>query len=148
MEKHFAAEKTLGKLAKWLRILGFDTIYDPDIIDPAKSERIVLTRTKRIIDEYNTDKLLFIKSDKPFKQLKEVILALGIVKEDIRPFTRCIRCNTKIRLIAKDSIRSVVPDYVWESQDSFKACNKCKRIYWQGSHTNRSMELIKRVFES
>ncbi len=148
MEPNFAAEKTLGKLAKWLRILGFDTIYDPDIKNPAESGRILLTRTKRIKYEYTTDKLIFIKSDKPFKQLKEVIKALGIVKEDIKTFTRCIRCNTKIRMINKNSIRSVIPDYVWENQDSFKTCIKCKRIYWQGSHTKRSMEIIKKLFEA
>jgi len=147
METSFAAEKILGKLAKWLRILGFDTIYDPDIKNPVESGRILLTRTKRIKYDYTTDKLIFIKSDKPFKQLKEVIKALGIVNEDIKTFTRCIRCNTKIRTIEKNSIRSLVPDYVWESQDSFKACSKCKRIYWQGSHTKRSMEIIKKLFE-
>jgi len=148
MEINFAAEKTLGKLAKWLRILGFDTIYDPDIINPDESGRILLTRTKHIKDEYTSDKLIFIESDKPFKQLQEVVKALGIVKKDMKTFTRCIRCNTEIRTIDKNSIRSVVPDYVWESQDSFKACSKCKRIYWQGSHTKRSMELIKKLFES
>ena len=148
METSFAAEKTLGKLAKWLRILGFDTIYDSDIKNPAESGRILLTRTKRIKYEYATDKLIFIKSDKPFKQLKEVINALGIVNEDLKTFTRCISCNIKIRTTDKNSIRSVVPDYVWESQDSFKACSKCKRIYWQGSHTKRSMEIIKKLFES
>jgi len=149
MEPNFSAEKTLGKLAKWLRILGFDTIYDPDIKNPVESGRILLTRTKSIKDEYTTtDKLIFIKSDKPFKQLKEVIKALGIVSENLKTFTRCINCNTKIRTIEKNSIRSLVPDYVWESQDSFKACSKCKRIYWQGSHTKRSMEIIKKLFES
>jgi len=148
METNFAAEKTLGKLAKWLRILGFDTIYDPDIKNTAESGRILLTRTKRIQDEYTTDKLIFIESDKPFKQLQEVVKALGIVNEDIKTFTRCIRCNTEIRTINKNSIRSLVPDYVWENQDSFKACIECKRIYWQGSHTKRSMEIIKKLFES
>ena len=148
METNFAAEKTLGKLAKWLRILGFDTIYDPGIINPAESGRILLTRTKRIRDEYTTDKLIFIKSDKPFKQLQEVIKTLGIVHEDIKTFTRCIKCNTEIRTINKNSIRSVVPDYVWENQDSFKTCIECKRIYWQGSHTKRSMEIIKKLFEA
>lgn len=147
METNFAAEKTLGKLAKWLRILGFDTICDHDIINPAESGRILLTRTKRIQDEYTTDKMIFIESDKPFKQLQEVIKTLGLVIENIRPFTRCIRCNTEIRTINKNSVRSLVPDYVWESQDSFKACSKCKRIYWQGSHTKRSMEVIKKLFE-
>jgi uncharacterized protein len=148
METKFVAEKTLGKLAKWLRILGFDTIYDPDIKNTAESGRILLTRTKRIQDEYTTDKLIFIESDKPFKQLQEVVKALGIVNEDIKTFTRCIRCNTEIRTINKNSIRSLVPDYVWENQDSFKACIECKRIYWQGSHTKRSMEIIKKLFES
>jgi uncharacterized protein len=148
MEVKFAAEKTLGKLAKWLRILGFDTIYDPDILKPAQSGRILLTRTKRIRDEYITDKLIFIESDKPFKQLKEVIKTLRIVNEDIKAFTRCIRCNTKIKTIDKKLIHSVVPDYVWENQNSFKICNECKRIYWHGSHTKQSIELIKKLFES
>ena len=148
MEIKFTAEKTLGKLAKWLRILGFDTIYDPDILKPAPSGRILLTRTKRIRDEYGTDKLIFIESDKPVKQLKEVIKTVGIVNEDIKVFTRCIRCNTKIKKIDKNAVHSVVPDFVWENQDSFKACSECKRIYWQGSHTKRSMERIKKLFES
>ena len=146
MKTSFAVEKTLGKLAKWLRILGFDTIYDPDIKNPVESGRIMLSRTKCI--EYKTDRLIFIKSDKPFKQLKEVIKALGIVNEEIKPFTRCIVCNTKIRAVDKNSIRSIVPDYVWENQDFFRACNKCKKIYWHGSHAKRSMEVIKQLFES
>lgn len=148
MDICFSAEKTLGKLAKWLRILGFDTLYDPDFLKHADSNRILLTRTKRIRDKNTTQKLIFIESDKPFKQLQEVIKALGIVNEDIKTFTRCIRCNTEIRTINKNSIRSIVPDYVWENQDSFKACIECKRIYWQGSHTKRSKELIKKLFES
>jgi uncharacterized protein len=148
METKFAVEKTLGKLAKWLRILGFDTIYDPDIINPDQSGRILLTRTKHIRDEYPADKLIFIESDKPFKQMQEIIKALGIVNEDIKSFTRCIRCNNKIRTINKNLIRSVVPDYVWENQNSFKTCDECKRIYWHGSHTKKSMELIKKLFES
>jgi uncharacterized protein with PIN domain len=148
MDTYFAAEKTLGKLAKWLRILGFDTIYDPDHFDSDESQRIVLTRTKSVFDKHNSGKLIFIKSDQPFKQLKEVIISLGIGAQDIKPFTRCIRCNTQIRTVAKDSIRSLVPDYVWENQDAFKACNECKRIYWKGSHTKRSMDLIKSLFQS
>ncbi len=148
MDTHFAVEKTLGKLAKWLRILGFDTIYGSDILDLTESDRIVLTRTKNILNEYNTNKLIFIESDKAFKQIQEVIITLGIVEEDLRPFTRCIKCNSKLSLVAKDSLRSTVPDYVWENQNSFKACNKCEKIYWQGSHTKRGMGLIKKLFES
>ena len=147
MDTFFAVEKTLGKLAKWLRILGFDTIYDSDILDLTESQRIVLTRTKHILNEHNPDKLIFIESDIPFKQIKEVIKTLGITEEDIRPFTRCIRCNTKLKLVAKDSLRSTVPDYVWENQNSFKTCNKCEKIYWQGSHTKRSMDLIPKLFK-
>lgn len=148
MNTHFAVEKTLGKLAKWLRILGFDTIYESDFLDLTKGDRILLTRTKNILNDHNSDKLLFIKSDKAFEQIREVIITLGIVEEDIRPFTRCIRCNTKLTRIAKDCLRSAIPDYVWENQNSFNTCNKCEKIYWQGSHTKRSRELIKKLFQS
>jgi uncharacterized protein with PIN domain len=148
METKFVAEKTLGKLAKWLRILGFDAIYGPGFKNMAESGRILLTRTKRIQNEHTTDNLIFIESDKTFNQLQEVIKTLGMVKEDIKTFTRCIRCNTEIRTINKNCIHSLVPDYVWENEDSFKTCIECKRIYWQGSHTKRSMEIIQKLFES
>ena len=149
----FAAEVTLGKLAKWLRILGFDTLYEPDVtgigfVDDRVKSRILLTRTERIRNGNTTQKLLFIKSNNPFDQLQEVISALGIVPKETQPFSRCIRCNTRIQQVDKESVRGMVPDYIWETHSTFHTCSICRRIYWSGSHTKQNHDIIKRLFDS
>ncbi len=150
-EMRFAVENTLGKLAKWLRILGFDTFYKPDLsaekLMDIGTGRILLTRTARIRDRNTPPKLIFITSDNPFEQLREVIGTLGIAPKDARPFSRCVRCNTMIQKVDKDSIRKRVPDYIWETHDAFRYCSQCGRIYWPGSHTQRSRDIIKRLFK-
>jgi hypothetical protein len=149
----FTAERTLGKLAKWLRILGFDTICQAGVsgdkfMDPAGKKRILLTRTKRVRDRSTDRKLVFINSNDPFEQVREVLQALGIGAADARPFSRCTCCNTLTRQIDKDTVRSRVPDYVWETNPTFQTCGRCRRIYWPGSHIKRSNEIIERFFET
>jgi len=149
-EIRFIAEMTLGKLAKWLRILGFDTVYEANVtgkklIDTARG-RILLTRTKRIQNMKIAKERIFITSNRPFEQLREVVLALDIEKADIRPFSRCIKCNTSIRRVEKNAVRGKVPDYIWETQDTFLTCSHCRRIYWPGSHIQRSRDIIQRLF--
>jgi hypothetical protein len=149
----FAAEVTLGKLAKWLRILGFDTLYEPDVtgigfVDDRVKSRILLTRTERIRNGNTTQKLLFIKSNNPFDQLREVISAIGIVPKETQPFSRCIRCNTRIQQVEKESVQGMVPDYIWETHATFHTCSICRRIYWSGSHTKRNHDIIQRLFDS
>lgn len=147
----FAVEMTLGKLAKWLRILGFDTVYSANIsgeqlIDMGKG-RILLTRTKRIRDMKTAQERIFIMSNDPFDQLREVVQALGLTIKDIQPFSRCIRCNTPIRTVEKQAVRGKVPDHIWETQEIFHACSRCQRIYWPGSHAQRSRDRIKGLFQ-
>ncbi len=151
MNPCFAVEKTLGKLSKWLRILGFDTLYEQDfpnsfVFDLADSSRILLTRTHSVGKKKSSPNLIFITSDNPFEQLKEVIKTLALDERNIRPFSRCLRCNLSIETIDKDAVRNSVPDYIWETQNSFRCCPKCRKIYWAGSHIKRSMCLIKDLF--
>lgn len=148
----FAVETTLGKLAKWLRILGFDTVCQAGVsgdgfVDPAGKNRILLTRTKRVWDRSTDHKLVFINSKDPFEQVREVVQALGIGTADIRPFSRCTRCNILTRQVDKDTVRSRVPDYVWEANPTFQICSRCRRIYWPGSHIQQSNEIIERFFD-
>ncbi len=149
-EYGFAAENTLGKLAKWLRILGFDTFYSADVsgkaLIDADLKRILLTRTRQIRDLSVSQRFIFIESNDPFEQLREVIQATGITRRDILPFSRCIRCNALIRRVSKDFVRKMVPEYVWESHDTFRMCARCRRIYWSGSHTRRSRDIIESLF--
>ena len=150
-ELRFTVEMTLGKLAKWLRILGFDTIYGANIageklIDTV-GDRILLSRTKRIRNMKTAKECIFITSNHPFEQLREVVLMLGIEEKDIRLFSRCIQCNASIRSIEKNAVRGRVPDYIWETHDAFHTCNHCRRIYWSGSHVQRSRDIIKQLFK-
>lgn len=147
----FAAEMTLGKLAKWLRILGFDTMYSPNfsgerLIDMGEG-CILLTRTIRIRDMKTAQERIFITSNNPFDQLREVVQSLGLTMKDIRPFSRCIRCNMPLRTVEKKDVRGRVPDHIWETHEVFRMCTCCRRIYWPGSHTRRSRDRISRLFQ-
>jgi uncharacterized protein with PIN domain len=148
----FAAEPTLGKLAKWLRILGFDTSYEPSFsaekaMDSGRKNRILLTRTERVRDGKLPQEFIFITSNNSFEQLREVIDTLDIIYTDTHPFSRCIRCNTRIQPVDKDSVRGNVPDFIWQTRDIFQICGQCRRIYWPGSHTERSHDIIMRLFD-
>ncbi|MDH3566669.1 MAG: Mut7-C RNAse domain-containing protein, partial [Desulfobacteraceae bacterium] len=70
-----------------------------------------------------------------------------ITQKDAQPFSRCVRCNTMVQKVDKDSIRKMVPDYIWETHDAFRSCSQCGRIYWPGSHIQRSRDIIKRLFK-
>lgn len=148
MDLSFTAERTLGKLAKWLRILGFDTHYETDPPQPAETDnRILLTRTRRIWHSSDAGQCILITSDNYFHQLKEVITTLDIRLASIRPFSRCIRCNRPIKPAASEQVYGKVPDHIWETQTHFQACNHCDKIYWPGSHHRQSMEKIEQLFE-
>ena len=145
----FVAEPPLGKLAKWLRILGFDAIYESEFVSKAcyEKERVRLTKTRRAHEKNNVNYQMFITSDHYMEQVRQIINALNITPGDLRPFSRCIRCNRSILPADKDTVMGKVPDYIWESHDSFETCGQCGRIYWPGSHTQQSMDRMKRLFD-
>jgi uncharacterized protein len=147
----FALDSSLGKLAKWLRILGFDSVYVSG--NPRKSflsygteGRILLTRTRRIQALNPGHHLLFIRFNNPRDQLDQVIFDLKLNFSDINPFSRCIRCNVSLHEIPKEQIRSFVPDYVYETQIDFRKCSVCNRIYWPGTHVDACINTIREIF--
>ena len=152
MNFKFAAERTLGKLAKWLRLLGFDTVFENEcdtgqFLDHLKPGAVLLTRTEKIRDTFSaSQRLIFIESNDTREQLQQVIDELGIKKKDIRPFSRCLICNVENEIIEKERIYGQVPDYVWENNTVFQSCPECKKIYWPGSHIERSLERIDKIF--
>jgi uncharacterized protein with PIN domain len=150
MIPRFAADKTLGRLTKWLRLLGFDTRYafevtDKKFIDTLEKDRILLTRTRRIQNQFQSRKLIFVESDHLAQQLNQIFHELGLKAAQTRPFSRCLECNVPILSVQKASIRGRVPDYIFEIHDRFQNCPGCGRIYWPGSHTRRSLERIQQV---
>ena len=152
MRPCFAAEKTLGRLAKWLRLLGFDTLYEPQVaaaefIDNLGNDRILLTRTRLVRRQPTIGKLIFVHSDHWTEQLKQIILELGLKADQIRPFSRCLDCNIRIVSADKNSLWGRVPDYIFEIHDHFQTCPKCGKVYWSGSHTERSLEMMQELFK-
>jgi uncharacterized protein with PIN domain len=147
----FIVDKSLGTLAKWLRILGFDTLYEPEVSTgefyaPAVDSRILVTRSKQIQKRWGDREHVFVSSNLLIEQLKQVVDQIGIGRDDIRPFSTCLHCNLPIDKIDKNEVYGLVPDYIWETHDAFNRCNRCRRIYWSGSHAERSLELIDRLF--
>ena len=149
----FAAEKTLGRLTKWLRLLGFDTRYESELsgerfIETLENDRILLTRTQRIRKQFASRKLIFVESDRLEQQLNQIFRELGLKAAQTRPFSRCLQCNVPIVAVEKTSLRSRVPDYIFETHDHFQKCPECDRIYWPGSHTRRSLGKIRQLLEN
>ena len=148
----FAAEKTLGKLTKWLRLLGFDTLYESNLadkkfIDTLENDRILLTRTQRIRNQIASRRMVFVESDHLEQQLKQIFRELGLKADQTRPFSRCLQCNVPIVAVSKNLLWGRIPDYIYETHDHFNQCPQCKRVFWPGSHTRRSLAKIRQLFE-
>jgi uncharacterized protein with PIN domain len=144
----FAVERTLGKLGKWLRLLGCDVVLETETPKGrfgahATGGRILLSRTRRVATEQPS---VFIESNDPFEQLEEVARKIPLCARDLRPFSRCLICNAPIAAVEKETVAGMVPDYVWATQQHFSRCPTCRRVYWPGSHTQRSLERIQRLF--
>jgi len=146
--QRFVVDCMLGKLAKWLRILGIDAAYYPDICDEElidlsiAEKRILLTRDRKLEHRKEIENSLLIKSDKPLEQLKQVIehFASDEFKADL--FNRCLECNIPICNISKKEVKDKVPSYVYKTQKSFAYCPKCQRIFWRGTHIANVMKKI------
>jgi len=135
----FILSKELGRLTKWLRILGFDTVYyNQDnlsslIIQALRDERIILTRNQRLPQARGL-KIVLIKNEKIKAQVAEILQGLKIRPQSEMMFSRCIICNQELAKIKKEEVKDKVPEYVFKTQKDFVTCPKCQRIYWQGTH--------------
>ncbi|MDX1708024.1 MAG: Mut7-C RNAse domain-containing protein, partial [Desulfobacterales bacterium] len=89
---------------------------------------------------------IFVESNHLEEQLHQIILKVELTAEQTRPFTRCLRCNELMVNVAKNELRGRVPDFIYETHGQFNRCPRCDRIYWPGSHTRRSLEKIRQLF--
>jgi uncharacterized protein with PIN domain len=139
----FAADAMLGKLAKWLRILGYDTSYKSDIEDEslleaaAREGRFLLTRDTRLISRLRPGEYLFIRDNAPLDQLRQVFKELGLKADEGLIFSRCTLCNAPLADMDREDARVLVPEYVFMNAESFKNCPSCGRVYWPGTHIKR-----------
>lgn len=148
----FICDDNLGKLARWLRTLGYDTLFsstisDQELIKRALDEgRIILTRDSHLIQMKAVEEHLLIKSDQPLEQLKQVVRHFKLKRDEQRLFTRCLVCNTPLKEIEKEKIKERLYPYVYKTQNHFVFCSTCDKIYWSATHIDRMKEKLTGVF--
>lgn len=135
----FIADCMLGKLARWLRALGFDVLYssktgDDDLLNIARREgRTLLTRDTRLLERAKAVPSLWITSEKWDEQVIQVLSAFDL-KDEVRPFSRCLDCNRMVKPLAKEKARNLVAPFVLEHARAFALCPDCGRVFWTGTH--------------
>ncbi len=150
----FLADCMLGKLAKELRMMGYDTIYyrGQDIypmIQLARQEsRVILTRNTKLVPKKLEDRIIRVTEDNPLLQLKELIQKGHISLNADNLFSRCLLCNVLIDEIPREEAEGKVPDFIFYQQKAFYRCSQCGRIYWQGSHQGNMKKRVEELFRS
>jgi uncharacterized protein with PIN domain len=138
----FLADAHLGGLARFLRMLGYDTLHDNGFADEdirrlAEAEqRIVLSRDRELLKCREIARGCYVRALKAEAQLREVAERYDLAAR-ARPFTRCLRCNLPLQAVDRASVAAMVPEKVRERQEQFSRCAGCGRIYWPGSHYAR-----------
>ena len=133
----FLADNMLGRLATWLRLLGYDTLYLPHANDPELARiarahgRILLTRDVELTRRRDVRHLL-IESEQVELQMRQVLRAFNLSAREA--FSRCAECNVPLESVSKESVTGSVPPYVFQTQERFRRCAECGRIYWRGTH--------------
>ncbi len=139
----FIVDCNVGKLTKWLRLMGYDAQFfngsdDSQLVAAAQAEsRVILSRDTRIMKRRVITsgqlKAVLIQSDEPERQIRQVIDTLHLDCQ-FRPFTLCLECNQPLVERDKDEVKELVPPYVFKTQSQFRQCPNCQRIYWRGTH--------------
>ena len=144
----FIADRTLGKLAKGLRMLGYDTLYYrgenayPLIKLAREEDRVILTRNTKLIPKRPEDRIIRVMEDNPLHQLRELIQKGCISLNEENPFSRCLLCNALIDEIPREEAEGKVPDFIFYMQKTFYKCLQCGRIYWQGTHQENMQKRV------
>ncbi|NNC64731.1 MAG: Mut7-C ubiquitin/RNAse domain-containing protein [Gammaproteobacteria bacterium] len=143
----FVLDVHLGRLARYLRLAGFDTLYSNTYTDPeiagiaAREERIVLTRDTGLLKHSAVARGYWLRSTSPRAQLTEVVERFDL-HPHFTPFSRCMMCNGRVRAADFSEVRGRVPPRVAQNFDRFRLCDDCGRVYWPGSHYEKLAALL------
>jgi uncharacterized protein with PIN domain len=154
MEITFIVDSNAGKLARWLRMMGYDTLFFNDIedgrlVDMAMKEgRVVITRdtqiAKRRVAINGSLRVIITRDDDPRKQLLQVMKELSLDCWHMQ-FTRCLECNRRLKSRNKEEVKDLVPPYVFLTQTQYMQCPSCSRIYWRGTHWQRMKSALEEI---
>jgi hypothetical protein len=146
----FIADVHLGRLARYLRMAGFDVLYRNDFTDreiariASETRRVVLTRDRGLLEHKRVTRFHWVRSVRPREQLREVLGRFGLA-DRARPFTRCLECNGRIVAVPKRKIEAELPPRTRTYYERFFRCAACRRVYWEGSHVERMARLLEEV---
>ena len=149
-ELRFALDTHLGKLALYLRMLGFDSCYSNMASDEklaaisAEEKRILLTRDRGLLKRSKVLYGYWLRSTAPAAQLREVLQRFGLYPL-LRPFQRCLRCNSVLQAVSKEKVLASLPPKVREYCAEFHLCPGCGRLYWNGTHYEHMTEFVKHI---
>ncbi|MEA3411853.1 MAG: Mut7-C RNAse domain-containing protein [Pseudomonadota bacterium] len=149
----FVVDCNLGRLARYLRLLGFDTRYENDFRDEAVARisgeegRVLLTRDRRLLQRRIVTHGMFIRETDPRRQVTEVLRRLDLGR-DISPFTRCSRCNGRLEVVDKSEVLERLEPKTRRYYHVFRRCTDCGQIYWKGSHHDRAQRLVAEFLET
>ena len=135
----FIATGELGKLAKWIRVLGYDCVYhgrgkESDLIMRAlRDRRVLLTRTGRLT-RYRGLRVIVVRKDNVEDRIEQVVEELGLPVDAEELFRRCVKCNSVLSDVKKRDLKGKVPEYVFDTQNEFRQCPQCGKIFWKGTH--------------
>lgn len=147
-DSRFVADAHLGRLAHYLRMLGFDTLHEPRwrkaaLIETALREgRVILTRDVGILKQRRVTHGYWLRSQRPLEQLDEVVEALDLGRQ-ARPFSRCMACNGPLRPIDRARLTGRVAPAILERFEAFRECTDCSRVFWKGSHYQRMVRRVR-----
>ncbi|NPA36960.1 MAG: Mut7-C ubiquitin/RNAse domain-containing protein [Chlorobi bacterium] len=148
----FILDVHLGKLARMMRMAGFDTLYrndfdDDEIMEISVNElRIILTRDIGILKHNSVTHGYWLHNTDPDKQFREIIRRFDL-KNEIDMFTRCLRCNGKLEKIEKNEVLDKLPECVQKNFSEFWQCSSCHKVYWKGSHYDRMKDKLKKLLD-
>ncbi|MEJ2232806.1 MAG: Mut7-C RNAse domain-containing protein [Syntrophobacterales bacterium] len=151
--QRFVADRMLGKLAKWLRVLGFDVVYlrqaaDEEIVERLREGRIFLTRGRRAGPWRQPGKVFVVHANEPKKQLREVVQGLRLDMIDGELFSRCLSCNCLLDTVNREEVRAEVPDYIYQTQSTFHRCSDCGKVFWSGSHSEKMRQQLEEILKN
>jgi uncharacterized protein len=148
-EPKFITDATLAGLAKWLRLLGFDTIvYGREAGRPMMrlaqtQERILLTRRRDMLERQFAGDLFLLPEGSTGRQLSFVISKYSLKINSAEMYRICLVCNRKLRPVGRSDVRDLVPPFVFENCDQYNQCDRCGKIYWQGTHVRNALQFLK-----
>ena len=150
----FVVDSNVGRLARWLRIAGFDTLFIKGIDDNRlvriafDEDRVLLTRDREILKRRLVTsgrlRVILIDDDEVKAQLRQVLTALNLAGQ-LRPFSLCVECNEPLVPREKGEVEELVPPYVFRTQTQYMQCPGCLRIYWQGTHWERMSRELEEI---